>query len=254
MTTFGDRQCVELFHLLFLAQLGQKVDKKRYALKGGCNLRFFFGSPRYSEDMDLDVQLEPVETLREKVSSILSSKPFKQLLQVRGIAIEHFTESKQTETTQRWKLGIAIESTELPLPTKIEFSRRGMGVSARFESVSAELIGRYGLPPIMTNHYPAEAAFRQKIQALISRSVTQARDVFDLHLLLASGLDSKSVIRESGVDVKEVQNRLLSVDFEQFKGQVLAYLPPEWQSQYDSSEVWDRMVLAVVESLQGGAL
>ena len=37
---------IERFHLLFLAQLGQKLDKRFYALKGGCNLRFFFKSIR----------------------------------------------------------------------------------------------------------------------------------------------------------------------------------------------------------------
>ena len=73
MNGMTDRQSVEVFHLLFLAQLGQKLDKKRFALKGGCNLRFFLRSPRYSEDMDLDVQVEPVDTLREKVGGILRS-------------------------------------------------------------------------------------------------------------------------------------------------------------------------------------
>lgn len=32
---------VELFHLLFLDVFGRKVDKRFYAVKGGCNLRFF---------------------------------------------------------------------------------------------------------------------------------------------------------------------------------------------------------------------
>ena len=52
--------CVEQFHLLFLEQLGRKLDKRHYALKGGCNLRFYLRSVRYSEDMDLDVQSTPV--------------------------------------------------------------------------------------------------------------------------------------------------------------------------------------------------
>ena len=55
---------IERFHLLFLVQLGQKLDKRFYALKGGCNLRFFLKSIRYSEDMDLDVQTIPVSELR----------------------------------------------------------------------------------------------------------------------------------------------------------------------------------------------
>ena len=247
-----DRQSVEVFHLLFLAQLGQKLDKKRFALKGGCNLRFFLRSPRYSEDMDLDVQVEPVDTLREKVGGILRSTPFRQILQARRMEIEHVTESKQTETTQRWKLGLVVPGIELPLPTKIEFSRRGFDDSARFESVDPDLILRYALPPLMTNHYPGETALRQKIEALLSRNVTQARDVFDLHLLLASGVHQGWM---SGLDAakrEEAQARALSITFEQFKGQVLAYLAPEWQAQYGSAEVWDGVVLRVVDALAGG--
>jgi hypothetical protein len=50
---------VELFHLLFLDQLGRKLDKRVYALKEGYNLRFFMKSIRYSEDMDIDIQTIP---------------------------------------------------------------------------------------------------------------------------------------------------------------------------------------------------
>ena len=49
-------QYVELFHLVFLDFLGRKLDKRYCVLKGGCNLRFFMKSFRYSEDMDIDVQ------------------------------------------------------------------------------------------------------------------------------------------------------------------------------------------------------
>ena len=252
MNAMTDRQHVELFHLLFLVQLGQKLDKKRFALKGGCNLRFFLRSPRYSEDMDLDVRMEPVDMLREKVSGILKSTPFRQILQTRGIEIEHFTESKQTDTTQRWKLGLLVPGIELPLPTKVEFSRRGFDESALFESVDRDLVQRYALPPLMTNHYPATTACRQKIEALVSRSVTQARDVFDLHLLLASGADMALVHQMEAVMREDAQAKAMSITFDQFKGQVLAYLAPEWQAQYGSAEVWDGLVLGVVEALGGG--
>lgn len=56
MTYYDPRVAVEQFHLLFLEQLGKVVDKQLTALKGGCNLRFFLKSIRYSEDMDIDIQ------------------------------------------------------------------------------------------------------------------------------------------------------------------------------------------------------
>jgi len=47
-------QLREVFHLEFLRWFGKRVRTNYYALKGGVNLRFFFNSFRYSEDMDLD--------------------------------------------------------------------------------------------------------------------------------------------------------------------------------------------------------
>ena len=56
--------CIEQFHLLFLDQLGRKLDKRHYALKGGCNLRFYLRSIRFSEDMDLDLKVWDEMVLR----------------------------------------------------------------------------------------------------------------------------------------------------------------------------------------------
>ena len=76
MNAYGPVQYVELFHLLLLDQLGRKLDKRHFALKGGCNLRFFLKSIRYSEDMDLDAQTVPPDVLQERVRLIPDSKPF----------------------------------------------------------------------------------------------------------------------------------------------------------------------------------
>jgi hypothetical protein len=48
-------QTIEIFHLLFQRAFSARVDKALFALKGGCNLRFFLKSVRYLEDMDLDI-------------------------------------------------------------------------------------------------------------------------------------------------------------------------------------------------------
>lgn len=48
-------QRIELFHLAFLEMLSKRLDLSRYVLKGGANLRYFFGSVRYSEDIDIDL-------------------------------------------------------------------------------------------------------------------------------------------------------------------------------------------------------
>ncbi|MBN2564045.1 MAG: nucleotidyl transferase AbiEii/AbiGii toxin family protein [Phycisphaerae bacterium] len=249
MSEFTGRQYVEMFHLLFLAQLGRKVDKRFYALKGGCNLRFFLKSPRYSEDMDLDAREMPVHLLKDKVNGILRSTPFAQILQARGISIEHVNDDKQTQTTQRWKLGLVVPRIERPLPTKIEFSRRDMAAGAKFEPIDPAVIAAYGLQPLMTNHYPKELAYRQKVQALVDRKQVQARDVFDLHLLLAAGVSPGDLPQKLRSKTRAARDNLMTVDFDVFAGQVLAYLAPEDQALYDE-ETWDTMRLRVLAALE----
>ena len=212
-------------------------------------MRFFFKSPRYSEDIDLDVQSITVDILRKKVNSILNSRPFRDILQVRDIEIEHITEHKQTETTQRWKLGLVVPQFEKLLPTRIEFSRRGLEEPIKFEWVAPEIIRAYELSPIMANHYPAEVACQQKLRALISRSTVQTRDFFDLHLLLTSRVKRIILPEELRTNLNKAKENILSMDYAAFKSQVISYLEPEDQPQYESEEVWDNMRLQVIEAL-----
>src|SRR5437660_8677167 len=126
-----DRQVVELFHLHFVRLLFGGPDKDRFAIKGGCNLRFFFEGIRYSEDIDIDVARIPAHTLKEKVGRILEGPALSLPLKSRGISVREVSAPKQTETTQRWKVGLGAEGRSLPLPTKIEFSRRATREEAK---------------------------------------------------------------------------------------------------------------------------
>src|SRR6266404_640314 len=182
-----DNQAVELFHLLFLQQLGARMAKHLYAVKGGCNLRFFFRSIRYSEDLDLDVHTTTKETLRKNVNQIFESSGLNRILRTHRLEIAFLSQPKQTGTTQRWKIHLRSTDTGNELPTKIEFSRRGFDEGVAFEAVDPEVAHLHRLRPILTTHYTLEPAFAQKVEALIHRTETQARDVFDLKLLLDAG-------------------------------------------------------------------
>ncbi len=250
MNTHDSIQAVELFHLIFLDLLGRKIDKRYYALKGGCNLRFFLKSFRYSEDMDIDVQNIPKEKLEETVNSIITSATFRQILKVNRLAVDNWSAPKQTETTQRWKFTIMSEQGRTSIPTKLEFSRRGFKGGTIFEAISPLVIQKYSLTPIMANHYDIQSAFGQKEEELATRKITQARDVFDLNLLLCSG--AKPVVKDSRLleMLNEAKANAMSVTFPAFKSQVLSYLAVDYRSQYDSESVWDDIVLKVVESLE----
>ncbi len=244
---------VEQFHLLFLAQLARRVKPALFVLKGGCNLRFFHGSVRYSEDMDLDLGEIGVGAFRDKVRELLASRPFAQVLEARGVAIERVSEPKPTDTTQRWKLGLRVQGAPHPLPTRIECSRRGLDDGIVLGSVDPVVARAYRLPPFLVSHYDGASALWQKIGALAGRRETQARDVFDLHHLLAGGARLRASPTADRDVVERARANAMAVDFDAFKSQVLAYLEPDAQAQYDARSAWDTIVLEVVEALRGAA-
>lgn len=242
---------VEQFHLLFLAQLGRRVSPALFVLKGGCNLRFFHRSVRYSEDMGLDLGEIGAHTFRDKVREVLGSRPFAQVLETRGIGVERVSEPKPTDTTQRWKLGLRAAGAAAPLPTRIECSRRGLEDGVALGSVDPAIARAYRLPPFLVSHYDDATALRQKVGALAGRRETQARDVFDLHLLIAGGARLRGRPGPTANTVEQACANALAVDFGTFTSQVLAYLEPEARPQYDSPSAWDAIVLQVVDALRG---
>ncbi len=245
---YTPKQHVEIFHLLFLKQLEGKLNKNLYALKGGANLRFFFKSIRYSEDIDFDTKTIAQDTLRKKITNLLKSKPFEQILYTHGIEITHLSEAKQTNTTQRWKLNFQVKNSSVPLPTKIEFSRRTMAGKMLFAPIDMDLIRTYQLYPTLINHYTLEAACDQKIMALISRAETQARDVFDLKLLIDLKVNIKSI--PFSIKIKEAIENTKSIGFSEFKSQVVAYLMPEYQEYYNSKHLWKDIQTQIIQALQ----
>ncbi len=238
-------QYLEFFHLVFLDQLGRKLDKRLFALKGGCNLRFFLGSVRYSQDIDLDVQTVRVDTLQKTVNMILGSPGLSMMLRTHSLEIAQVSEPKQTETTQRWKIQLKAQAGTI-YPTKIEFSRRGLEAPIEFEPIDSTILNAYRLHPLFAPHYGPMIAFKQKIRALSSRTETQARDVWDLfHLINAYGIKEGD-----GEHLAKACENACNINFSDFKDQVLAFFPLDLQSQYNNQDAWVKVQLGVIEYLE----
>ena len=118
-----------------------------------------------------------------------------------------------------------------------------------FEQVDPVIIAHHGIPPFLTSHYPHQMAYQQKLRALISRTQTQARDVFDIHLLLASGAQAGDLPADLKRLLDKAREHVWMVDFDMFRDQVLDFLPPEQQANYDAT-TWDTMRLFVVDLLE----
>jgi predicted nucleotidyltransferase component of viral defense system len=247
---WDQREAVEIFHLLFLRAFGARVDKTLFCLKGGCNLRFFLKSIRYSEDIDLDVHTMAPGTLQNNVNRLLAAPAFTQSLRAQGIEITRTAQPKQTGTTPRWKLALRILESGTEVPTKIEFSRRGLDDDRALEPVDAQIIRTYRLYPVIVQHYSVQAAFAQKVSALALREQVQSRDVFDLKLLLDAGAGAKPLPEPSAAHVAAAINNAMAADYDAFAGQVLAYLEPEYQDHYGDEGAWKKLQDQVVGSLE----
>jgi hypothetical protein len=244
------RQTLEIFHLLFLRAFGARVDKALFALKGGCNLRFFLKSIRYSENMDLDIHTMSVGTLRNNVSRLLEAPSFGQAARAHGIEIARTSLLKQTATTQRWKLTLRITESGAEVPTKIEFSRRGLDGGKAVEPVDAGIIRAYRLYPVIMQHYCVHTAFAQKVAALALREQVQSRDVFDLKLLLDAGAAEQPLPAAAAAHLATAIDHATAVDYGAFASQVLAFLEPEYQEHYRSRKVWTELQEQVVDGLE----
>ena len=251
---YNSLQQREIFHLEFLRWFGRKADPKHYALKGGINMRFFFGSIRYSEDMNLDRSEIRVDIIQDIVLKILSTRDFVDNLRsygIQSISIPDMKKAKQTETTQRFKIHLITFAGE-ELFIKVEFSRRGLKDGIEVNAIPDSILRTYKLIPIIIPHYNAISSAIQKITALASRPAVQARDIFDLYIL--SSKYSSSEI--SGLKIpkrdklEKAYENLFSVTFEQFRDSVVSFLTSSEQARYNSSLVWDEIKLKVVSLLE----
>jgi hypothetical protein len=253
--TYTPLQLREIFHLEFLRWLAKKVKPACYGLKGGVNMRFFFGSFRYSQDMDLDIQDIKMEVLRDTVMKILELSAFGNGLKPFGIekvVPPNIAKAKQTQTTQRFKVHL-ITAAGVDLFTKVECSRRGFKGKPIVEPVGRSILQQYKLTPLLVSHYDLTSAFKQKIGALAGRSVVQARDIFDLYIL-SSQIDlakaAKSLSAGDKRNIKKACQNLLEISFLQFRDSVLTYLAEEDRKSYNSESVWDEVKLRVFDCLR----
>ena len=251
---YSSLQQREVLHLEFLRWFGRKVNPKHYALKGGVNMRFFFGSIRYSEDMDLDLSEIRVDIIQDIVLKILNTKDFVYNLRPYGIqrvSIPDIKKAKQTETTQRFKIHLITFAGE-DLFTKVEFSRRGLKDGIVANAVPDSILRTYKLIPVIIPHYNAISSIIQKINALASRPAVQARDIFDLYILSpkysSSEISGSKILKKDKLE-KAYEN-LFSVTFEQFRDSVVSFLPPDEQASYNSLIFWDEIKLKVANLLE----
>jgi Nucleotidyl transferase AbiEii toxin, Type IV TA system len=171
-------------------------------------------------------------------------------LRSRGVSITSVSAPKQTDTTQRWKVGLTLEGHSTGLHTKIEFSRRATTEEAKVEPVTPTVLAEHKLMPLLAPHYPLAAAQRQKVSALVGRAIVQARDVFDLAVLFARAGGNVEALHSIRSEIPKAVERVMEISYADFKSQVVSYLQPDNVETYGSPEAWDALQMQVIEHLE----
>jgi len=247
----------EAVHVLLLRRLADAVPQGAVVLKGGVNLRLFFGSRRHSEDCDLDLDGGAREPYISTVHETLRGAWLRSRLAALGVERVDYSgrPAKNTDTTIRFKLGVTSHGG-VRLPTRLEASLRGGRRADQpvRERVAADIAAQYLAPAeaaLEIWHYPRPVAIRQKLRALAGRALPQARDVFDLWVLGCGDLaavDVAAVRRGLATEeLREAGRRAWEIGYEQFRDQVVEFLADDDQRALDSGREWESRQLFVAE-------
>jgi len=211
--------------------------------------------------MDLDADARLRRRLTRLLPEKIDSPSFRRellALGIRDVAV-YRPPAKDTETALRYK--VALVAGAVPYPTKIEISYRGEA-SADWSVLGrplGEVTGQYlaahvAFPEL--SHYGRPGAVWQKVFALANRAAAQARDVFDLGVLLEPHLDARygsvdvSFLRAHLTDdiLREAAQRAVAVTPQEFRDQVAAFLAPEAQLRH--TDAWETTQLTVATFIE----
>lgn len=247
-------EIAEAFHLAYLNVLGASLDARAFALKGGGNLRFFFDSLRYSEDIDLDVLAPDHRTVSERIERAFASPALAKLLASLGLQVTRLNPADRTATKERWKIGITPVRGGLETATKVEFSYRDYGRQEEYVTVEAmpgRAVAPYApIPAPVIGHYLPRGAVIQKISALDDRRHTQPRDVFDLDHLFRKFPDApaRDLVPVQALD--GAMARVFELSYPEYLSKVVTFLDPAIAPAFESEDAWGRMQVRVVEVLE----
>jgi hypothetical protein len=239
-------------------------DGRAVVLKGGVNLRLFHHSPRYSEDMDLDGDPDARLAIRSTIRGIFDDRQFARSLSrlgLRGVDPKEGP-NKDTGTTFRYKFHVLAPGNQ-SYGTKVEVSFRPRNEADSFDLAepNPERVAPYlsAGERLEVQRYGQAAAVRQKIEALAGRTRIEARDIFDIHVLIGEEDPPSSSLLgflAESVDVETLElahERTLKLEYPEYVSLVVRFLEDEARERYGSRERWDVLRLrtaALLEDVQ----
>lgn len=122
------------------------------------------------------------------------------------------------------------------------------------ESPDQQILQTYGMEVFDIRHYVREAAVRQKLGALGGRREAQARDVFDLHMLVPHAAPEELIgylaTQLPTGTLKEAHARALAITYDEYVGQVIEFLGEQARVTHGDENSWDEMRLHVAALIE----
>ncbi len=242
----------ELLQATILVELMSNAVHQELVLKGGLAMRVVLGSTRFTKDIDLDAVSEASV---ERIQGIVRRSIARVVRQTTLIEDVRVSEPKQTETTLRWKVNGMSPGSLRPINLTVEVSRREW--VAPFRTVEMDLSPDFagGAAKGRVLVLDSQALAVCKVLALTDSKRDAPRDLFDLSLLVHTGVEDPSLLLMEQ-DVSRLQEALdelwvkvESMSYERFLAEVAPYLLPDNAATITSS-VYEQMQMSVAESVE----
>ena len=190
---------------MFLNHLYREKQSEHIYFKGGTCLRFFYSSPRFSEDLDFSTTLS-----KSAIDELLHKALIDVQKEVTDTALVLIWQGRKG---LRYRLQYRGGEFKYPLGIRIDFSHEAAllppdvsGIKSIFPITAFSLIV----------HLKKEEILAEKIRAFLTRA--KGRDIFDLvHLL-----DNKTVLEEKILQ-KKLKAVNLTFDKERFLEKIKKY-------------------------------
>jgi len=206
----------EYFQHLFLSYFYKLEGAENILFKGGTALRFIYGSPRFSEDLDFSLfNIKPYK-LKKSIEDLFT----KVLVEIENVGIKVDLGPKPGPTKEGYYGDASFKIYDYPLVTvSINVSARdGRKITSEIETIANDFIPTYNL-----YHLPQEILIEEKIYALLERK--KARDFYDIYYIMRKNL----LTLEQKKGIIEVRNLIQTFDID-YKNELSPFLPQDQQA------------------------
>lgn len=206
----------EYFQHLFLSYFYKLEGAENILFKGGTALRFIYGSPRFSEDLDFSMfNIKPYK-LKKSIEDLFT----KVLVEIENVGIKVDLGPKPGPTKEGYYGDASFKIYDYPLVTvSINVSARDeRRITSEIETIANDFIPTYNL-----YHLPQEILIEEKIYALLERK--KARDFYDIYYIMRKNL----LTLEQKKGMIEVRNLIQTFDID-YKNELSPFLPQDQQA------------------------